>query len=220
MTTVALVDDEALIRAGLRALIDAEEDLHVVAEAGDGADVVDMARRHRPRIVLMDVRMPRLDGIQATRLLLEALDDPPTVIVVTTFENDDYVYGALRAGASGFLLKRSRPDDILAAIRLVARSDCLLFPTAIRDLAAAHAAPTTPAARAIATLTQREAHTLRLLARGHSNAEIADQMIVGVQTVTTHVSNLLTKLGVRDRTQAVIAAYDSGLIRPGHDPTA
>ncbi|MFC4562275.1 response regulator [Nocardiopsis mangrovi] len=215
MTTVALVDDEDLIRAGLRALLGAEPDLDVVAEAGDGAGVVDLVRRHRPDVVLMDVRMPRLDGIQATRNLLAALDDPPKIIVVTTFENDDHVYGALRAGAAGFLLKRSRPEDIIGAIRLVAGGDSLLFPAAIRGLAAAHAAPATPAAHAIATLTEREADTLAHMARGLSNAEIAAEMFVGVQTVKTHVSGILAKLGVRDRTQAVIAAYDSGLIRPG-----
>ncbi|WP_415840318.1 response regulator transcription factor, partial [Nocardiopsis gilva] len=141
--TVALVDDEALVRAGLRALINAEDDLRVVAEADDGTGVLDLARRTRPHIVLMDVRMPRLDGIQATTTLMSGLDTPPKIIVVTTFENDDYVYGALRAGASGFLLKRSRPEDILAAVRLVASGDSLLFPAAIRALAATHAQPAT-----------------------------------------------------------------------------
>ncbi|GAA3741331.1 DNA-binding NarL/FixJ family response regulator [Spinactinospora alkalitolerans] len=215
MLHVALVDDEALVRAGLRAIIDAETDLEVVAEAGDGAGVLDIARRTRPDVVLMDVRMPRLDGIQATRALVESLDDPPRIIVVTTFENDDYVYGALRAGAAGFLLKRSRPEDILAAVRLVAAGDSLLFPAAIRGLAATHAHPATPAARRVASLTEREAQTLRLMARGLSNAEIAAELFVGVQTVKTHVSNILAKLGVRDRTQAVVAAYDSGLVAPG-----
>ncbi|GAA1996873.1 response regulator transcription factor [Nocardiopsis rhodophaea] len=213
--TVALVDDEALVRAGLRALINAEDDLRVVAEADDGTGVLDLARRTRPHIVLMDVRMPRLDGIQATATLVSSLDTPPKTIVVTTFENDDYVYGALRAGASGFLLKRSRPEDILAAIRLVASGDALLFPAAIRALAATHAQPATPAAARITALTEREADTLRLMARGLSNAEIAAELFVGLQTIKTHVSNILSKLQVRDRTQAVIAAYDSGLIRPG-----
>ncbi|ASU83923.1 DNA-binding response regulator [Nocardiopsis gilva YIM 90087] len=213
--TVALVDDEALVRAGLRALINAEDDLRVVAEADDGTGVLDLARRTRPHIVLMDVRMPRLDGIQATTTLMSGLDTPPKIIVVTTFENDDYVYGALRAGASGFLLKRSRPEDILAAVRLVASGDSLLFPAAIRALAATHAQPATPAAGRIPALTEREADTLRLMARGRSNAEIAAELFVGVQTIKTHVSNILSKLQVRDRTQAVIAAYDSGLIRPG-----
>ncbi|WP_067965992.1 response regulator [Nocardiopsis trehalosi] len=212
---VVLVDDEELIRTGLRVLIDAEPDLSVVGEAGDGAWALDVVRRTRPDVVLMDVRMPGVDGIQATRTLLSALDDPPRVVVLTTFENDDHVYGALRAGASGFLLKRSRPDDILAAVRLVARGDSLLFPAAIRALAARHAAPATGPAGAVGTLTEREAETLRLMARGLSNAEIAAELFVGVQTVKTHVSHVLGKLGVRDRTQAVVAAYDSGLIRPG-----
>ncbi|MBB6171806.1 DNA-binding NarL/FixJ family response regulator [Nocardiopsis mwathae] len=216
--TVALIDDETLVRAGLRALIDAEADLRVVAEAEDGTGALDLARRTRPDIVLMDVRMPRMDGIQATTALLSALDTPPKIIVVTTFENDDYVYGALRAGASGFLLKRARPEDILTAVRLVARGDSLLFPAAIRSLAATHAHPATPASAQIPTLTDREADTLRLMARGLSNAEIAAELYLGVQTVKTHVSNILAKLGVRDRTQAVIAAYDSGLIRPGAHP--
>ncbi|MBV2363141.1 response regulator [Streptomonospora nanhaiensis] len=217
MIRVALVDDEDLIRAGLRALIAAEPDLEVVAEEADGAGVVDMARRHRPDVVLMDVRMPGLDGIEATRALLRRLDDPPTVVVLTTFENDDYVYGALRAGASGFLLKRSRPEDILDAVRLVARGDSVLFPAAIRRLAAALAPEPGPQAGRIQTLTEREAATLRLMARGMSNAEIAAALVVGVETVKTHVSNILAKLGVRDRTQAVVAAYDCGLIRPGAD---
>ncbi|KIH98437.1 LuxR family transcriptional regulator [Streptomonospora alba] len=218
LITVALVDDEELVRAGLRALIDAEPDLSVAAEEADGTGVVDMVRRHRPDVVLMDVRMPRLDGIEATRALQRSLDAPPAVLVLTTFENDDYVYGALRAGARGFLLKRSRPEEILDALRLVARGDSLLFPAAIRRLAAAAEAADTPAARAVAALTEREAATLRLLARGMSNAEIASELFVGVETVKTHVSAILAKLAVRDRTQAVVAAYDAGLIRPGESP--
>lgn len=218
MITVALVDDEELVRAGLRALIDAEPDLSVAAEEADGAGVVDMARRHRPDVVLMDVRMPLLDGIEATRALQRSLDAPPAVLVLTTFENDDYVYGALRAGARGFLLKRSRPEEILDALRLVVRGDSLLFPAAIRRLAAAAEAADTPAARAVAALTEREAATLRLVARGMSNAEIASELFVGVETVKTHVSAILAKLAVRDRTQAVVAAYDAGLIRPGESP--
>lgn len=215
MISVALVDDEALIRAGLRALIDAEEDMEVAGETDDGSGVLDLARRTRPDIVLMDVRMPRMDGIQATTALVGALDTPPKTIVVTTFENDDYVYGALRAGAAGFLLKRSRPDDILAAIRLVHAGDSLLFPAAIRSLAAVSARANTPASRAVDSLTEREAGTLRLIARGLSNAEIAAELFVSPETVKTHVSNILAKLGARDRTQAVIAAYDSGLVQPG-----
>ena len=214
MISVALVDDEALVRAGLTALIRAEPDMEVAGEADDGDAALDLVRRTRPDVVLMDVRMPRLDGIQATSELVR-WDRPPKVLVVTTFENDDYVYGALRAGAAGFLLKRSRPEDILAAVRVVHGGDSLLFPEAIRSLAAVHADGAGPAARAVAGLTEREADTLKRMARGLSNAEIAAEAFVGVETVKTHVSNILAKLGVRDRTQAVIAAYDSGLVRAG-----
>ncbi|QVQ52366.1 response regulator transcription factor [Spiractinospora alimapuensis] len=215
MITVALVDDEPLVRAGLRALIDAEEGMTVVGEADDGSGVLDVVRRTQPDIVLMDVRMPNVDGIQATRLLLEGLTAPPRIIVVTTFENDDYVYGALRSGASGFLLKRSRPEDILTAIRVVHLGESVLFPAAVRSLAASSPPASTSASRAVASLTDRESATLRLVARGLSNAEIAAEQFVSPETVKTHVSNVLTKLGARDRTQAVIAAYDAGLVRPG-----
>jgi DNA-binding NarL/FixJ family response regulator len=162
----------------------------------------------------MDVRMPALDGIQATRLLLDALDPAPRVLVVTTFENDDYVYDALRAGASGFLLKRTPPDDIIAAIRTVAGSESLLFPEAIRSLALAHLdqQPRKPAGLGKYDLTEREQEVLRLMAKGLSNAEIAGELVLGVQTIKTHVANLLGKLGARDRTQAVILAYESGFV--------
>lgn len=215
MIDVALVDDEALVRVGLTALIDAEADMRVVGEADDGQRIVDLVRRTRPDVVLMDVRMPEVDGIEATAGLLRAVADPPKVIVVTTFEHDDHVYAALRAGASGFLLKRTPPEDILAAIRLVHAGDSLLFPAAIRSLAGANPPADTEAARAVAKLTEREAATLTLVARGLSNAEIARELYVGVETVKTHVSNVLAKLRVRDRTQAVIAAYDAGLVRAG-----
>ncbi|MEU5881579.1 response regulator transcription factor [Spirillospora sp. NPDC047279] len=218
-TKVLLVDDERLIRAGLAAIINAEPDLTVVGEAADGADVPAEVRRLDPDVILMDVRMPRLDGIQATRNIMESSPEPPRVIVVTTFENDEYVYDALKAGASGFLLKRTRPEEILQAIRMVAHGDTLLFPAAIRSLAAAHA--TGPAggrggeakgARWHARLTEREADVLRLMAKGHSNAEIAGELFVSPQTVKTHVGNVLAKLQARDRTQAVILAYETGFI--------
>jgi DNA-binding NarL/FixJ family response regulator len=210
--SVVVVDDEPLIRSGLRAIINAEEDLTVVGEAGDGAEVLPLVRRTGADVVLMDVRMPAVDGIQATRLLLDNLDPAPRVLVVTTFENDDYVYDALRAGASGFLLKRTPPDDIIAAIRTVARSESLLFPEAIRALALAHAGA--PAASGLDRyqLTEREQEVLRLMARGLSNAEIAAELILGLQTVKTHVANVLAKLNARDRTQAVIRAYESGFV--------
>ncbi|MGC4942956.1 response regulator [Kribbella sp. DT2] len=211
--SVVVVDDEPLIRSGLRAIIDAEPDLTVVGEAGDGSEVLPLVRRTGADVVLMDVRMPALDGIQATRLLLDALDPAPRVLVVTTFENDDYVYDALRAGASGFLLKRTPPDDIIAAIRTVAGSESLLFPEAIRSLALAHVdQQRKPEGLGRFDLTDREQEVLRLMAKGLSNAEIATELVLGVQTIKTHVANLLAKVGARDRTQAVILAYESGFV--------
>jgi DNA-binding NarL/FixJ family response regulator len=212
--SVVVVDDEPLIRSGLRAIIDAESDLTVVGEAADGAEVLPVVRRTRPDVVLMDVRMPAVDGIRATRLLLDGLDPAPRVLVVTTFENDDYVYDALRAGASGFLLKRTPPDDIVQAIRTVVGSDSLLFPEAIRALALTHVREQDlpPTGLDHARLTEREQEVLRLMARGLSNAEIAGELVLGVQTIKTHVANTLAKLGARDRTQAVILAYESGFV--------
>ncbi|WP_103354837.1 response regulator transcription factor [Amycolatopsis sp. CA-128772] len=209
---VLLVDDEPLIRAGLRAIVDSEDGLSVVGEATDGAEVPGLVARLRPDVVLMDVRMPAVDGIRATTLLMSTVDTPPKVIVVTTFENDDYVYDALLAGASGFLLKRARPEEIVAAIRTVVAGESLLFPAALRRLAARHA----PAGDGLAGagLTEREREVLRLMAGGLSNVEIAGELYLGVQTVKTHVGNVLAKLGARDRTQAVVRAYDSGFVTP------
>jgi DNA-binding NarL/FixJ family response regulator len=212
---IVLADDEALIRTGLRAIIEAEPDLTVVGEAADGAEVAPLVRRLRPDVVLMDVRMPGVDGIQATRHLVQTLPDPPKVLVVTTFENDDHVYDALRVGASGFLLKRARPAELVQAIRTVAAGESLLFPAAIRRLAARRAGPAGGDRLGRAQLTEREAEVLALMARGLSNAEIAGQLTVSLQTVKTHVTNVLAKLQARDRTQAVIAAYDSGFVTPG-----
>ncbi|NJP92364.1 response regulator transcription factor [Nonomuraea sp. FMUSA5-5] len=207
---VVIADDEDLIRAGLRIILDSEPDLEVVGEAADGAAVLPVVRRERPHVVLMDVRMPALDGIRATERLL-ALDDPPKVLVVTTFENDDYVYDALRAGASGFLLKRTRPDDLVQAVRLVAAGESLLFPAAIRALAGRRPQARVPG---IDRLTGREGDVLRLMTKGLSNHEIAAELVVSQETVKTHVGNVLAKLGARDRTQAVIAAYESGFVSP------
>ncbi|MGY0235709.1 response regulator [Longispora urticae] len=208
MTTVLIVDDEELIRVGLRAVVDAEPELTVVGEAADGADALDAARRLRPDVVLMDVRMPAVDGIAATRHILDTVRPAPKVVVLTTFENDDYVYDALLAGAQGFLLKRARPAEIVQAVRIVAAGDSLLFPAKVRDLATRR----TRERRGLdhAGLTEREEQVLRLMAEGLSNAEIAARLFVGVETVKTHVGNILVKLGVRDRTQAVVAAYSSG----------
>jgi DNA-binding NarL/FixJ family response regulator len=213
---VVLVDDEELVRAGLGAILGAEPDLTVVGQAGDGAAVVPLVREVRPDVVLMDVRMPAVDGIQATRRLLETVADPPKILVVTTFENDEYVYDALRAGASGFLLKRARPEEIVHAVRLAAHGDTLLFPAAIRQLVASHrdGRGGDAGARWIGQLTEREADVLRLMAAGLSNTEIGERLYVSLQTVKTHVSNILAKLAARDRTQAVIAAYESGFINP------
>jgi DNA-binding NarL/FixJ family response regulator len=209
---VLTVDDDEPVRVGLRAVIDAQPDLRVVGEAADGVEVIPAVTRLRPDVVLMDVRMPAIDGIQATRLLLSRVDNPPRILVITTFENDEYVYAALQAGASGFLLKRTRPAQVVDAVRVVARGDSLLFPAAIRRLALSYggagAAGRLPGTR----LTDRERDVLRLMAAGRSNAEIAAELVVGVETVKTHVGNVLTKLGVRDRTQAVIVAYESGFV--------
>jgi DNA-binding NarL/FixJ family response regulator len=213
MIGVLVVDDDELIRVGLRAIIDAEADLGVVGEAADGAEVAPLVARTRPDVVLMDVRMPAVDGIQATRHLLARSPDPPRVLVITTFENDDYVYEALRAGASGFLLKRARPAEVVEAIRVVARGESLLFPAALRRLVTARGGGGGDRLRG-AGLTDREAEVLRLMAAGRSNTEIAAALVVGVETVKTHVGNVLTKLRARDRTQAVIAAYESGFITP------
>ncbi|KFU80170.1 response regulator [Amycolatopsis lurida] len=211
---VLLVDDEQLIRAGLRAIVASEPDLEVVGEASDGAEVPGLVSRFRPDVVLMDVRMPSVDGIRATAHLMSTMDKPPKVIVVTTFENDDYVYDALLAGASGFLLKRARPEEIVAAIRTVAAGESLLFPAAIRRLAAQQANRGPQDGLAGAGLTERESEVLRLMAGGLSNVEIAGELYLGVQTVKTHVGNVLAKLGARDRTQAVIKAYDTGFVTP------
>ncbi|GAA0582544.1 response regulator transcription factor [Streptomyces crystallinus] len=212
--TVLLVDDEPLVRAGLRAVLEAQPDIEVVGEAADGAAVIPLVRQLRPDVVAMDVRMPLFDGIEATRAVLRTVQDPPKILVVTTFENDEYVYEALRAGADGFLLKRARPAEIVHAVRLVAEGESLLFPAAVRSLAAEYGNRDARAALDKAALTEREAAVLRLMARGLSNAEIAARLIVGTETVKTHVSAVLAKLGARDRTQAVIAAYESGFVAP------
>ncbi|MFF4083892.1 response regulator [Streptomyces sp. NPDC001777] len=212
---VLLVDDEPLVRAGLRAVLDSQPDIEVVGEAGDGAAVIPLLRRLNPDVVAMDVRMPLMDGIEATRVVLRTVPDPPKILVITTFENDEYVYEALRAGADGFLLKRSRPAEVVHAVRLVAEGESLLFPAAVRQLAAEYGTSKARAVMDRAALTDRESAVLRLMARGLSNAEIAAKLVVGVETVKTHVSAVLTKLGARDRTQAVIAAYESGFVAPG-----
>jgi len=212
---VVLVDDEPLVRAGLRVILDAEPDLTVVGEAGDGSEVPQVVAQARPDVVLMDVRMPRVDGIAATRAVVGAGRPgapAPRVLVLTTFENDDHVLDALHAGAQGFLLKRARPEEVADAVRLVARGDSLLFPDAVRRLVAARGSDAAGDALRDARLTEREGEVLRLMAAGLSNAEIAGELYLGVETVRTHVGNVLAKLGVRDRTQAVVRAYESGFV--------
>lgn len=208
---IVLADDERMVRTALRVILEAEPDLQVVGEAASGAEAVSLVRTLAPDVVLMDVRMPEVDGIRATEQILATMAEPPRILVVTTFENDSYVYGALRAGAAGFLLKRADPDELIGAVRLVARGDSVLFPAAVRSLAAAHA-PGTPAAPWVARLTDREADVLRLMATGLSNHELSERLGVGPQTVKTHVAAVLAKTGSRDRTQAVIAAYEGGFL--------
>jgi DNA-binding NarL/FixJ family response regulator len=204
---VLLADDEPLVRSGLRLILDAEPDLEVVGEAGDGARAVELTRSLRPDVVCMDVRMPGVDGLRATELVLR-LPQPPRVLVVTTFEHDGYVLDALTAGASGFLLKRARADEMVQAVRTVAVGQSLLYPQALRDLVR-----TRPrAASGAPALTPREREVLALVAQGMTNAEIARALVVGVETVRTHVASVLAKLGARDRTQAVVLGYRAGLV--------
>ncbi len=214
---VLLADDQSLVRAGFRKILESEPGIEVVAEASDGDEAVAAARRFDPDVVLMDVRMPRLDGIAATRLITAA-GLPARVLMLTTFGHDEYVYDALRAGASGFLLKDAPPEDLIDAVRIVARGDALLDPAVTRSVVEAFARmPETSEPAALAELTAREREVLALLARGLSNAEICDRLVVSEGTAKTHVARVLGKLGLRDRVQAVILAYECGLVRPGSD---
>jgi DNA-binding NarL/FixJ family response regulator len=216
LTRILVVDDQPVVRAGFAAIIDAEDDLSVVGTAADGAAAVDLAHRLTPDVVVMDIRMPGMDGLTATRLLMDA-PAPPRVLVLTTFDLDAYVFEALRAGASAFLLKDASPDDLLAAIRVVAAGEGMLAPTITRRLIDAFAGGVlSPPATAAPPdgLTPRELEVLTLVANGLSNAEIGTRLGVATGTVKTHVNALLTKLGVRDRVQATILAYDLGLVRP------
>jgi len=213
--SVVIADDQRMVRAGLRMVIETEPDMNVVAEASDGIEAVSVVRRLRPDVVLMDIAMPRQDGLTATRTLLA---DPgaPRIIVLTTFDTDENLYNALRAGASGFLLKVSSPEHLITAIRVVAGGEALLDPAVTTRVISAFAGrpgPTPPPA--LAELTPRETDVLRLMARGLSNAEIAASLTVGEATVKTHVARVLMKLDLRDRVQAVVYAYESGLVRAG-----
>jgi len=212
---VLVVDDDALVRAGLGALLSVEPDIEVVGEAVDGTSAIARVAATAPDVVLMDVRMPGLDGIRSTEVIRHGVGQRPRVLVLTTFERDEYVYGALKAGASGFLLKRARPEDIVAAIRTVADGESLVLPERTRALVAASARPDREAKELVRTLTGREREILLQLGRGMSNDEIAESLEISRETVKTHVGSTLAKLGARDRTQAVIIAYESGLIVAG-----
>jgi DNA-binding NarL/FixJ family response regulator len=217
MIRVLIADDQGMVRSGFSILLNAQPDIRVIGEAVNGEDAVAKAAESRPDVVLMDVRMPVMDGLAATRVIT-ARTDAPKVLVLTTFDLDDYVYEALRAGASGFLLKDASAAELSDAVRVVAHGDALLSPGVTRRLIAEFArmgAPRGPDGRRAEGLTERESEVLGLVARGMSNAEIAAELVVAEQTVKTHVGRILTKLGLRDRTQAVVFAYETGLVRPG-----
>lgn len=216
---VLIVDDQAMVRQGFGALLSAQPDIEVVGDAADGADAPEAVRRWRPDIVLMDVRMPKIDGLEATRRILRAPGlQHPRVIMLTTFDLDDYVYEALRAGASGFLLKDAPADELIRAVRVVAAGDALLAPSVTRTLIADYAKRPVrdrPKPDRLRVLTPRETEVLKLIARGMSNTEIADTLVLAEQTVKTHVGRILGKLDLRDRAQAVVLAYETGLVHPG-----
>jgi DNA-binding NarL/FixJ family response regulator len=217
---VVIADDQTLVRGGFRAILETADDISVVGEAGDGLEALDLSQRLRPNVVLMDVRMPHLDGIAATRRLLTAATPAPRVLILTTFDLDEYVYAALRAGASGFLLKDTPADQLPDAVRVVARGEALLAPAVTKrlverflDQPGCSPEPLVPSER-LAALTQRETEVLRAIAQALSNAEIAQALHLSEATVKTHVTHVLAKLGLRDRVQAVVLAYEEGLVRP------
>jgi DNA-binding NarL/FixJ family response regulator len=222
---VVIADDQVLVRAGFRMILEAQPDIEVVAEAADGDAAVRLTRRHRPDVVLMDIRMPGVDGLEATRRLLRPKSGdsteggaPPRIVILTTFDLDEYVYAALQAGAAGFLLKDVSPEHLVGAVRTVAIGDALLAPSITRRLVERFAKPRETLAAdpgALARLTARETEVFRLLARGMSNAEIAETLIVSEATVKTHVAGILAKLDLRNRAQAIVLAYESGLVRAG-----
>ena len=215
---VLIVDDQALVRAGFRMILESEPEIEIVGEAEDGLQAVEASRELRPDVVLMDIRMPNLDGLEATRRILDTPGEAPRILMLTTFDLDEYVYEALRAGASGFLLKDAPPEQLVNAIHVVASGEALLAPSITKRVIEEYARR--PPARdglppELAELTAREIDVLRLLARGCSNAEIAQELFLGETTVKTHVARILQKLRLRDRVQAVVVAYESGLIQPG-----
>ena len=219
MVKVLIADDQALVRTGFRMILDAEDDIEVTGEAADGAEAVTLASAGRPDVILMDVRMPNMDGIEATRLILNKNDDDPIrVLILTTFDLDEYVYDALRAGASGFLLKDAPPEELVRGVRVLARGDALIAPSVTRrlieEISKRPSRDVAPSA-ALESLTQRELEVLEHIARGLSNHEIAEELFVSETTVKTHVGRVLMKLGLRDRVQAVVLAYESGVVHPG-----
>jgi DNA-binding NarL/FixJ family response regulator len=219
MIRVVVADDQALVRGGFRLILQTQPDIEVVGEAADGREAVARTREQRPDVVLMDIRMPGMDGLEATRRLMTT-QNPPRVLMLTTFDLDEYVYDALRAGASGFLLKDVRPEQLADAVRAVAAGDTLLAPAITRRLVEQYLRRPPPGARTplgLGELTNRELDVLRLVARGRSNQQIAGTLFLGESTVKTHLTHLFAKLGLRDRAQAVVLAYESGLIQPGDD---
>ena len=214
---VALADDQAMVRTGFRLILEAEDDIVIVGEASDGEQALDVTRRSQPDVVLMDIQMPKMDGLEATRRIGQDKAIRSRVLILTTFEQDDYVFEALRAGASGFLLKNARPEDLVQAVRVVAAGDALLAPSITRRVIEEYSRR--PAPRRddtnLANLTEREVEVLRLLATGLSNAELAARLYVSEGTIKTHLSHVLTKLGLRDRVQAVVFAYEHGLVEAG-----
>jgi DNA-binding NarL/FixJ family response regulator len=219
---VVLADDQAMVRAGFRLIVEAEDDVEVVGEASDGEQAVAVTRQLRPDVVLMDVQMPRMDGLEATRRIAQEPTIAGRVLILTTFERDDYVFEALRAGASGFLLKNAAPEELVHAVRTVAAGDALLAPSITRRVIEEYARRSPPAKQdaGLDRLTEREVEVLRLLATGKSNAELATHLYLGEGTIKTHVSHVLAKLGLRDRVQAVVFAYESGLVEPGAERSA
>ena len=218
MIRILIADDQELVRTGFRVVLDAEPDLEVIGEAADGLTAIEAAKTLQPDIVLMDIRMPNLDGIEATRRIA-AGDGSPRILILTTFDLDDYVYEALRAGASGFLLKDARAEELRQAVRMVASGDALLSPAITRRLIESYTRrpPPTVHPAPLAELTPRELEVLRHVARGLSNSEIAKELIIGDATIKTHVARIFSKLDLHDRAQAVVLAYESGLVQPGAD---
>ena len=218
---VAVIDDQALVRGGFAMVLNHQPDIEVVAEGSNGLEAIELAREHRPDVIVMDIRMPDLDGLEATNRILEEADWPVRVLIVTTFDPDEYIYKALRAGASGFVLKDTRPEDLVTAVRIVAEGGALLAPSITRRLIGRFAQQLendSTLSTKLDDLTGREKEVLTAIARGLNNQEISEKLFIGPATVKTHVSNVLSKLGLRDRAQAVVFAYESGLISAGGQP--